>query len=104
MDKVPDLTIAAGNCFDVTLSANPTTGYSWSLSGSPSLVFLLGEKAHKLPDPPSPRLGATTVSQVFHFQARRPGTEVLTFNYERSWERFGPPGDRHSVRVTIVGR
>jgi inhibitor of cysteine peptidase len=97
-----DLRVAVGKCFDVTLTANPTTGYSWSLSGAPALAMFISEKAERR-DTPTARLGAATLNQVFHFKARQEGREVLVFTYDRAWDRFRPSQAEHSVRLNIVG-
>ena len=76
------LTAKVGAPFDVELGANPTTGYAWELTSSPTSVQLLGSD-FKLPPAAAVGEGGT---QVFHLQVGRAGRFDLHFQLKRRWE------------------
>lgn len=88
-----------GDRFDVTLEANPTTGYAWALAQDPNaaVVRSLGSSFER---PMDAAVGAGG-QDVWTFQAVGPGTATVTLVYSRPWERGVPPARTHTIDVHV---
>ncbi len=88
-----------GDRFDVTLEANPTTGYAWALAQDPNaaVVRSLGSSFER---PMDATLG-TGGKDVWTFQAVGPGTATVTLVYARPWERDVAPARTHTIDVHV---
>ena len=73
--------VQKGQTFDITLDANPTTGYSWKADYD-ALYLRLVEKRFQ---PSSEAVGAGG-KETFTFQALRAGQTELRMLYQRPWE------------------
>ncbi len=83
----------------VSLEANPTTGYTWSISNlDTSLIKLIKESTLEAD---SQKLGAPG-KQVFHFLSISPGVTELNLIYHREWEKQIAPLDTFQVVVRIT--
>lgn len=69
---------------DFCFSANPTTGFTWSVSQEGDSVLLTADRY--VADPAAPATAGRGGSQYYTATAVRPGKTTLTFIYERSWE------------------
>lgn len=81
---VPEGAVALrqGATYDVSLDANPSTGYAWTVSYDQSLL----ELANRVFQPQSSLLGAGG-KEVFTFRALAArGVTTVSFEYKRSWE------------------
>ena len=88
--------VKQGDIVQVSLSGNPTTGYTWeAMPGSGGLVQQ-GEAEFK---PDSSALGSGGV-MTLRFKATQPGTTDLKLIYHRPFEPNVPP--LQSFEVTIV--
>lgn len=77
--------------WDISLSENPTTGYSWMLyvSGSGSIATVYDDYKSPFYDENNPLLGAGG-THTWHFKAGSKGEVTLTFVYQRPWESENP--------------
>lgn len=89
---------AKDSAFEVTLPANPTTGYQWTLQKYDKTLVKAGDEHFLVPQ--SGLMGASGFS-VFNFQVKsgvqRPASTTLVFRYARSWE----PGSARTETVTV---
>ncbi len=84
----------------IQLSANPTTGYSWTIDKTDTTILALQRETYT----PSPGglvgSGGTT---VFTFTAQHPGTVQLQLKYWRSWEGDSSIIKRYDVTIQVQG-
>jgi inhibitor of cysteine peptidase len=73
--------------FTVTLKANPTTGYQWSVIDFNKTLFTLAGKAYQKP---KTNLIGAGGNMVFTFQLNKgqvyPKKATMSFSYARPWE------------------
>jgi len=67
----------------IELISNPTTGYSWKWTNKESITILDSIGFRFLPN--SNLTGSGGV-EIWKFKCKKKGTEVIKFNYNRSWE------------------
>lgn len=90
-----------GDILEVTLEANPSTGYIWEVEG-------LDETVLKMEGEPEAKSGANTnlvgapVTQTFRYKALSAGRVELKLVYHRPWEKDVPPVKSFSAVVTIA--
>ncbi|MHC1782055.1 MAG: protease inhibitor I42 family protein [Anaerolineaceae bacterium] len=93
-------TARPGDILEITLEANPSTGYIWE-------VDPLDEKILQLDGEPETRSGANAnlvgapVTQTFRFKAVAPGQATLTISYRRPWEKGIEPEKTYTAQITI---
>jgi len=73
--------VQKGQTFDITLDANPTTGYSWKPEYEPTYLKLVDRRFQ----PSSGAVGAGG-KETFTFQALQVGQTQLRMLYQRPWE------------------
>lgn len=87
-----------GDFLELTLEANPSTGYAWELAPMDAEVLALdGEPVSK---PESDLIGAP-VSQTFRFKAAGPGQVTLSMSYRRPWEEGVEPVKTYRAEITV---
>jgi inhibitor of cysteine peptidase len=93
------MNVATGDVFAVVLDANPTTGYSWSISTQPdpSMVVSLDD----LFIPPSVTLPGAPGRECFRFQAAGAGQTRIGFAYARPFEPDAAPARTAEVQVSV---
>jgi len=99
-DSGTPVDVMAGESFAIRLAANPSTGYVWSVDGSPdpAVVNLLDAGGTYLP-PDQQRPGALGF-QLFGFAAVAPGTTQVQFTYARPFDPTDNPTiDTFTIRV-----
>jgi len=78
--------LAVGQEFILSLSSNPTTGFSWSFRcDREDILSALGEPEYK-PERSAPGIVGSGGTETFRFRGVLPGTATLQFEYRRSWE------------------
>jgi len=83
----------------LSLNANPSTGYNWTISQiDTSILKQVGEAEYKSK---SKKIGAPGI-QIFHFRSISPGKTSLLLIYHRPWEKEIAPLDTFQVRLTIT--
>ncbi len=94
------LNVGPDQVFAVVLEANPTTGYSWSISTQPDASVAVALDSQMLP-PASSLLGAPG-RECFRFQSTGAGQTSMGFAYARPFEPNAPPAQTAEVQVTVV--
>ncbi len=91
--------VAAGSRIRVALTANPSTGFTWTANPVPSAAILV-----QLGDPffvPSSDLIGADGHLVFDFKAAGAGTTQLRLQYARPFETVAP-AQTWSVTITVT--
>ncbi|ORX41843.1 hypothetical protein BCR36DRAFT_170522 [Piromyces finnis] len=87
---VQELEVKKGLNFDVKLSGNPTTGYSWYLDNINDIedaIELLNGDGDYIPDESKPGMGGVGGAFIFKFQVKKTDKlPSLRFVYKRIWE------------------
>ena len=93
--------LARGQNLVITLTANPSTGYNWSLADSAADVVVIDGPSTFTPDRNTgARIGASgTERWVFHGAV--PGNGHLRLVYGRPWERDAPPAREFTLEVSV---
>jgi predicted secreted protein len=93
------LNVATGGVFGVVLDANPTTGYSWSISTQPDPSVALA--LDNLFIPPSTTLAGAPGRECFRFQAAGAGHTSVGFAYARPFEPGAAPAQTAEVQISV---
>jgi len=97
-DPGEPVNVRAGESFAIRLESNPTTGYSWTVTGVPqATVAALVDPEGTFEEPDSGAMGAPGF-QVFDFDAVASGTTEVEFTYARSFD----PEDNPTVTTVTV--
>jgi inhibitor of cysteine peptidase len=88
--------VSPGALIQLLLSENPTTGYQWNLTVTPGLTIVNGSY---IPDDPTGKLVGSGGTHVWFLEAAGEGQQVITGNYERSWE--APSGGAPDYTLTL---
>lgn len=90
--------LATGQELQITLDANPTTGYQWGADGAvPDQLEQVGEPKFTAN---SNALGASG-SEVWTFKGKTSGEGVLSLKYWRTFEPTATPAANFSVTVKV---
>jgi inhibitor of cysteine peptidase len=84
----------------IQLPSNPSTGYSWRLV-SPSTLFDVVEDDYKA-DYAKPVVVGSGGTQVFTLKAKQVGSEKLSFEYVRQWEKDVAAVEKKTCTVKVV--
>ena len=83
----------------VQLASNPTTGYQWSVIGSPARLEFV--KSDYTTDPQAAgRMGAGG-TQTLQFTAKSPGRVELKLGYACPWEKDVAPTKTFAVTIVV---
>ncbi|MBE0416821.1 MAG: protease inhibitor I42 family protein [Coriobacteriia bacterium] len=97
-DRGSTLDMQVGQQISVTLEANPTTGYLWTVEGEvPGQLQQVGEARYTSE---SDALGAGG-SEVWTFEAVAPGEGTLKLKYWRSFEPDVDPIEEFQMSVSV---
>lgn len=99
-DDSSHICLYTGDILMTKLASNPTTGYSWTNTDSPSNLDLLSSKS----TPGSADRSGAPGYQTFSFKATRPDESTLVLNYLRPFEKNTPPAKRFRLSVTVEPR
>ena len=83
----------------VRLPANPSTGYSWRYVVAGDDVLRLETINGEAPAPNG--MVGVAGEEVWSFRAQGAGRAVLTYVYERPWEKNTPPAKIFTLFVTV---
>ena len=87
-----------GQSLEVSLEANPTTGYTWEVEElDEQILRAVGEPEFK---PQSDLMGAPGI-QTLRFQAVGVGQTTLKLIYHRRWEKGVKPLQVYSAEVAV---
>lgn len=85
----------------IQLPSNPSTGYSWRLA-APSTLFEVVKDDYKA-DYAKPVVVGSGGTQVFTLKAKQTGSEKLSFEYVRPWEKDVAAVEKKDCTVKVVG-
>jgi len=91
------ITAVVGKEFTVRLQSNPSTGYVWDVQTLPNGITPAGSDFEKPAG--SVRVGDSG-TQVFRFEAKKPGQYTITFVLHRRWD--GKDVESHIVTVNAA--
>jgi inhibitor of cysteine peptidase len=98
-DSGTDIDLTSNALLIVKLNSNPSTGYSWTVTGDPSPLKLQKTSFRKNTNK-SGIMGASGTA-TFQLSANSSGIATLTLVYRRSWEYNMPPMKTFTVRVNV---
>lgn len=94
--------ITRGQSLVVTLEANPTTGYHWTVAEmDPNILRQEGDAILQLSDAGKGNLLGAGGTEALHFEATGAGKTNLKLIYHRPWETNVPPLKTYVVQVTV---
>lgn len=97
-DSALPVVIVPGQAFSIRVSATPSTGYVWQVTGSPDPTVLNLIDPEGTFEPPEPQLPGAGGFQVFELGAIAPGTTQLQLTYARPFD----PADNPTVETFTV--
>ena len=91
------ITVPVGVSFTISVSSNPSTGYSWEAGFDQSLLKLI-----KRYTPSNSGLMGASGVENFEFEGMKPGSTDIYLNYKRSFEPNNPSLKSETFNVTIL--
>jgi inhibitor of cysteine peptidase len=88
-DPTVPIKVKSGSEFSLALASNPTTGYQWSLAGTPNKTVVQFSGKHFRPSAPG-RIGSGG-EETWTFKAVGKGKTLILLRYARSWEKNVEP-------------
>lgn len=98
-DNGKTINCSTGQKIIITLDSNPSTGYSWYISGN-SKTSNLELISQDFKQKEAQKLGAGG-KQLFTFKAIQKGEATLILEYKREWEKDTPPEKTFEVDFKI---
>ena len=90
-----------GQEIEVSLQANPTTGYRWEMvQAAPAVLDVLSGQTYA-PAPSAPRVVGGGGTVTWRFRAARAGHDSLQLVYRRPWEPDGAPAQTFKCDITV---
>ena len=97
-DNGEEIALQKGQVLVISLTGNPSTGYSWEMADSEEAILRqVGEPEFKAE---SDLMGAPGTITL-RFEAAEAGQMDLTLVYQRPWETDVEPLDTFTVQVTV---
>ena len=99
-----EVTLRVDGELTVALAANPSTGYTWEVSGAadPAVLEQVGEPVYEA-SPTDTMVVGSGGTMTFEFRAVGAGTTTLELAYLRPWEEGVEPVDTVTIDVTVDG-
>jgi inhibitor of cysteine peptidase len=99
-DSGTEISLTKGEQFQVTLEANPTTGYEWEwLKDEATSIELVKDPEYQTTA--DPNLVGAGGATVFTFTAKESGEGTLHLIYHRSFEPDVAPIDDFQVKISV---
>jgi inhibitor of cysteine peptidase len=98
-DSGKQIELSPGDSLVVTLDSNPSTGFSWSISGITDEV-VIGEVSNEFNGADTGMMGAGG-QEVWTFEAVDKGTSTIEMQYSRSWETGVEPAGTFNVTIVV---
>ncbi|WP_433575992.1 protease inhibitor I42 family protein [Nocardia brasiliensis] len=93
--------LTIGQSLVLTLPANPSTGFSWQISGlDPNVARVQGEPTFKQ-DPSVPVAPGAGGTSEWTFVGEGAGVTQLTMDYMRPWEQGIAPAQTFSLTIKV---
>ena len=99
-DNGKQVTVNTGDTLTLTLTSNPTTGYSWQVMEIDNTVLIQSGNPEYKQSSGSEGLVGAGGTQTFRFQAVGTGMTVLKLGYARPWESV-PPIQTFAVQIVV---
>lgn len=100
-DRGREMVLTTGQRLVVSLAANPTTGYQWTVTdGAEAVLASVGEHVYTQ-DAAAPGMVGVGGTDVWTFTATQPGRGTLRLAYGRSFEPGEAPAETFEVPVTV---
>jgi inhibitor of cysteine peptidase len=93
--------VKAGEEFNISLKANPTTGYGWQLITTLDPNILKLKSSHFEKAPTQKNLMGAGGHTVWTFKALGAGEANLLFHYLRPWEKNKQPARKKRFTVVV---
>jgi inhibitor of cysteine peptidase len=93
-----DYEIGVGESFQLELTSNPSTGYSWSWSNQQAVSVV--EKTDSKYTANNPGSMGGGGSEVWTFKGLKSGSDSLKLEYKRAWEPDSP-AESKTIKVTV---
>ncbi len=97
-DSGRSVAVVVGETISLTLAGNPTTGYTWELTGIDRTVLAPGPGPAFTADSSLTGAGGTF---TFRFSGLAAGSTAVKLSYRRPWERELPPLRGVELTVTV---
>jgi inhibitor of cysteine peptidase len=97
-DSGKTIEMKIGDCLNIVLGGNPTTGYIWEEASRISPVL---KQYKRMVFAPQSKLIGSGGKCTFHYKAAARGTKELKLVYHRSWEKKVPPLKVFDVKVKV---
>ena len=88
-----------GNCLNIVLEGNPTTGYIWEEASRMSPVLKQYKRMEFVPQ--SKLIGAGG-KYTFYYKAIARGSRELKLVYHRPWEKKALPIRIYQLNITVI--
>ena len=99
-DNAKTLAAHVGQQVVIQLAATPSTGYSWTVNGSPAPLELVESEFAARPGKTG-KVGAAG-TQSLRFVAKSGGTSEIVLYYHRPWEKTTHPARKFTVTVNVA--
>ncbi|MFJ1457228.1 protease inhibitor I42 family protein [Nocardia sp. N2S4-5] len=97
-----EISLAPGRRLEVSLAANPSTGYQWELDPlDPAVLQQTGDPEYRSAPGADTAVGVGGTS-IWHFVAIAPGKTELRLANARPWEPGIEPAQRFTLHVTVT--
>ena len=93
-----EVSLAAGDTLQISLTENPTTGFRWHLQSEAQPTIKLVKSSF---EPGTSATGRGGIHR-WQFQAVRAGTGKIKLEYRRPWEQDSPPGRTFILSVHVL--
>ena len=95
--------LAKGQTLNVTLEANPSTGYSWEVAGlNNNILRQIGEPEYRqISNFTGEPMAGVPEMQIFQFEIINTGRTTLKFVYRRPWEKDVAPLNNFSIDLVV---
>ncbi len=95
--------VSEGERFRIKIESNPTTGYEWTIAGTPDAAVVKAAGDEYVPDREGAAMPGSGGNQFFTFEAVGKGRTKITFTYDRPWEKKKgtPPADTKAFTVEV---
>lgn len=91
--------VSVGATVELTLKANPTTGYEWRITSSGEPVLKQeGEPVYR-PDSYDPEITGSGGEYTWSFKVAAAGQTKLKLVYNRPWEEEPTPGNSFQISI-----
>jgi len=95
------ITVETGDVIAIQLSANPSTGYGWTVENLDSAILeQVGEIEYKQEKSDQPIVGAPATA-IMRLKAVGSGETAVKLIYHRSWETDVEPLETFSMNVVV---